>query len=167
MTSDPVDSVTKVARIPRTRGKGHVVLGPLAATDFAVCGSIAAAFMGCFQAATKDFLEAKPRGVTYKERYRDPARIFRIAVSAGLAEQLPTLSGLVRGIAQAPGDHLHFYLSEEQLEKDFKRNAENQGPRGRGEVLQRACVCSMSGEAEKKDVKVRALYIISREFLLR
>ena len=92
------------------------MLAPPATTDFAVCGAIAAAFMGCFQAAPKDFLEAAPRGVTHKESYRDPARIFRIAVSAGLAQELPTLLGLLRGIAQAPGSHLHFYLSEKKLQ---------------------------------------------------
>ena len=140
MASDPVDFVTKVARIPRTRCKGHVVLAPPATTDFAVCGAIAAAFMGCFLAAPKGSLEAAPRGVTYKERCRDPARIFRISVPAGLAEQLPKLTGLLGGIAQAPGNHLHSYLSEEQLEKDFERNAKNQGPRVRGDALPRTGV---------------------------
>ena len=34
LTSDPVDFVKEVVRIPRSKGKGHVVLAPPADTDF-------------------------------------------------------------------------------------------------------------------------------------
>ena len=122
---------------------------------------------GLFPGRTQGFPRSSAARRNVQGKLQGPARIFRIAVSAGLAEELPTLPGLLRGIAQAPGSHLHFYLSEKQLQKYFKRNAKNQGPRVRGEVLQRTCVLTKSGEAEKENIKVRALYITPREFLSR
>ena len=167
LTSDPVDFVAQVASAPGSRGLGHVVLTPPATTDFAVCAAFAAAFMGCFQATAQDFMRASPRGVTYVESFRDARRDFRIAVSADLAAENPTLPPLVRGIAQAPGSRVRFYQSERKLHKYFKRQTKDKGNRHRWRVLQATAVLTMPGHAARENAKVRALYITPREFLLR
>ena len=85
--------------------------------------------MGCFQASPKDFLSLSPRGITYRDSYSDPARAFHLAVSARLAEEVPTFPGLLRAIAQAPGSRLQFYLSEKKLQKYFRKGTKNEGNR--------------------------------------
>ena len=167
VTSDPVDFVTQVGRIPKTLGQGHVVLVPPVPSDFAVCGAIAAALLGCFQATPKDFLCASPRGITFTQAYTDPAKAFHVAVSAGLAEEYPTLPSLLRSVAQSPGSCLSFYLSDKQLQTHFKRKTKKQSNTVRSRVLQTTCVLAKEGDAAKEDVKVRSLYITPQEFLLR
>ena len=167
ITSDPVDFAKQVADIPRSQRRGNVVLAPPASTDFSVCGAVAAALMGCFYAAPKDFLSSSPRGITYQESYSDPTRAFHVAVSADLAQELPTLPGLLRGISQAPGSRLCYYLAEKKLQKVFKKNTRNKGNRAMWRVLQTTCVLSQVGQAAKEPEKVRALYITPQAFLLR
>ena len=167
VTSDPVDFVAKVAQVPQSKGKGHVVLAPPADTDFSVSGAIAAAFLGCFYATPKDFLSPSPSGITYKEKCKSSKQHFHVAVSASLATELPTLPQLLRGIAQAAGSCLHFYLSEKKLRKFLKHITKQKGDVFRGRVLLTTCVLAKRGEAENQDKKVRALYITPRDFLLR
>ena len=123
--------------------------------------------MGCFHAAPKDFLSSSPTGITYQESYSDPARAFHVAVSADLAQEFPTLPGLLRCIAQAPGSRLCYYLSERKLQKFFKKNTRNKGNIARWRVLQTIFVLAQVGQAAKEPEKVRALYITPRAFLLR
>ena len=77
------------------------------------------------------------------------------------------MPGLMRGIAQAPGSRLRFYLSEKKMHKFFKKSTKNKGNRITWRVLQTTCVLTKVGEAAKEPEKVRALYITPREFLLR
>ena len=88
LTSDPVEFVAKVAKIPASCNKGHVVLTPTVDTDFALSATIAAALMGCFCATPGDFLKegAAPRGISYKEKFKKAKQSFHVAVSAALAE---------------------------------------------------------------------------------
>jgi len=89
-----------------------------------------------------------------------------VAVSATLAQELPTLPGLLRGIAQAPRS-LSDYLSERKLQKFFKKSTRNKGNRVTWRVLQTTCVLAKAGQAAQEPAKVRALYLTPSEFLLR
>ena len=82
---------------------------------------IAAALMGCFYATPNDFLSPSPSGIAYTEKYKSSKQSFHVAVSAALATELPTLPQLLRGIAQAAGSCLHFYLSEKKCASFSKR----------------------------------------------
>ena len=62
VTSDPVDFVAQVGRIPKSFGQGHVVLVPPVPSASAVCGALAAALLGCFQATPKGFFVLRPAG---------------------------------------------------------------------------------------------------------
>ena len=125
VTSDHVDFAKQVARIPSSQCRGRVALAPPTSTDFAVCAAVTAALMGCFHAAPNDFLSLKPRGITYSASYADPTTAFHLAVSAELAREFPTLPGLLRCIAQAPGSRLSYYLSNRRLQKFFKEKTKN------------------------------------------
>ena len=122
VTSDPVDFVAKVARVPASSGKGHVVLAPLDATDYALSSKIAAAVMGGYCATPKDFLNEKgpPLGIMYCEKYKGPST-YHVAVSPALAEKFPTIQQLLLAIAQAPGSCFKFYKSERKLLKFFDK----------------------------------------------
>ena len=116
--SDPMDFVAKVAQAPASTGSGHVVLAPLVDTDYLLSAMIAAALMGRFYATPQDCLnqDESPRGIMYTEKYkRGCISRFHGAVSAALADELPTLPQLVRAIALAPGSCFKFYLSERKL----------------------------------------------------
>ena len=122
VTSDPVDFVAQVARVPASLGKGHVVLAPLDATDYALSSQIAAAVMGGYFATPKDFLNEKgpPLGIMYCEKYKGPST-YHVAVSPALAEKFPTIQQLLLAIAQAPGSCFKFYKSERKLLKFFDK----------------------------------------------
>ena len=167
VTSDPVDFVAKVAQVPQSKGKGHVVLAPPADTDFSVSGAIAAAFLGCFYATPKDFLSPSPSGITYKEKCKSSKQHFHVAVSASLATELPTLPQLLRGIAQTAGSCLHFYVSENNLRKCFKHMTNHKGAAVRARVLRTTFVLAKQCEAEHQEKTYSALYITPRSFLLR
>ncbi len=74
---------------------------------------------------------------------------------------------LLRGIVQAAGSCLHFYLSEKKLRNNFKTFTKQKCEGVRGRVLLTMCVLAQQGEAEKQDKEDRALYITPRYFLLR
>ena len=167
VTSDPVDFASQVARIPRSQRRGHVVLASPTSTDFAVCAAVAAALMGCFHAAPNDFLSSSPRGITYSASYSDPATAFHLAVSADLAQEFPTLPGLLRCIAQAPGSRLCYYLSERKLQKFFKKKTRNKGSKATCRLSQTVSVLAQVSQAAQQPKKLRALYITPRQFLLR
>ena len=50
LTTDPLDFVAKVARIPKSARKGHVVLASPVDTDYSLSAMIVAALMGSFYA---------------------------------------------------------------------------------------------------------------------
>ena len=110
VTSDPLDFVAQVLKVLAAKKKGHVVIAQLANTDYSLSATIAAALLGCFCAAPKDFLreDETKRGLTYKQAYNNPKRCLHVAVSAALAGDLPTLPLLLRAIAVAPGSFLTY-----------------------------------------------------------
>ena len=110
LTSDPVDFVTRVARIPGSKCNGHAVLAPPVETDFALSALIAAGFMGAFFADPNDFVKQgrEPRGITYTETWKSSKIKFHVAVSTALAKDFPTLPSLLRSIAALPSSCLNF-----------------------------------------------------------
>jgi len=164
LTSDPLDFVAKVVRVPASTRKGHVVLAPPVHTDYALSAMMAAALMGCFYATPKDFLrkEDAPRGIMYTEKYKSSTQSFHVAVSAKLAEELPTLPQLLRDIAQAPGSCFKFYLSERKLCKFFKKTVKKT-PR----IQQRIGILAKKGDQDTVDKKYQGLYMGPRSFLLK
>ena len=93
LTSYPLEFVAKVVLVPASTGKGHVVLAPLADTDYSISATIDAALLGGFYATPHDFInqDEPPRGIMYTEKYKCPKESFHVAVSAALAAELPTL----------------------------------------------------------------------------
>jgi len=87
------------------------VLAPDVDTDYSLRAKIAAALLGGFCATPEDFEHAdgSPRGIMYTEQHRNPKHSFHVAVSAALANALPTLPNLLRAIAHAPGSCFTFF----------------------------------------------------------
>ena len=69
VNSDPQDFVAKVAQVQASTGNVHVVLAPLADTDYLLSAMIAVAIMGCFHATPQDRLtqDESPRGIIYTD----------------------------------------------------------------------------------------------------
>ena len=106
--SDPVEFVTKVAKFPpslRAR-TGSVVIAPLVDTDFALSGIVTAAFMGAFFVSPPAFLDKSPRGVFYTEKHTDPKKRLHVAVTASIADELPSLQQILERIASSAGSCL-------------------------------------------------------------
>ena len=166
LVSDPLVFVAKVAQAPASAMIGHVVIAPPADTDYAISATIAAALMGCFVATPPDFLKSgvSPPGIMYKEKYKTSAQSYHVAVSAALAEEMPTLAHLLRAIAQAPGSCFRFYLSERKLFKFFSQTLKT-AP-GAPRIKQRAFVLSKKDDRESAKKKYRELYINPRNFIL-
>ena len=124
LTHNPVHFAKEVAKTPRSKGKGHVVLAPFVETDFGLSALIAAGFMGAFFADPNDFAKegTEPRGITYTETWKSPKLNFHVAVSTALANDFPTLPSLLRSIAALPSSCLHFYQTEKKLCKFVKRS---------------------------------------------
>jgi hypothetical protein len=164
LTSDPLDFVAKVAQVPASMRKGHVVLAPPVDTDYSLSAMIAAALMGGFYATPQDFLckGESPRGIMYTEKYKTSKMSFHVAVTGALADELPTLPQLLRAIARAPGSCFKFYLSERKLCKFFKKTVKT-APR----IQQRTFVLSKKEDRHTVQKKYRELYINPRSFLLR
>ena len=166
VTSDPVDFVAKVARVPASMQKGHVVLAPPVDTDYSLCAMIAAALMGCFYATPQDFLKegGPPRGIMYKEKLKSSQHCFHVAVSAPLADEMPTLPQLLRAIAVAPGSSFKFYLSERKLCKFVGKQGDREAVK---KFARKAFVLCKQGDREAVNKKYREMYINPRSFLLR
>ena len=164
LTSDPLEFVAKVAQVPASKQKGHVVLAPPEDTDYSLSAMMAAAIMGGFYATPQDFVKQDEslRGIMYTESYRSSKQSFHVAVSAKLADELPTLPQLLRAIALTPGSCFHFYLSERKLCKFFKKIVKT-----RPRIQQRTFVLARKGDCDTVKKAYRGLYISPRSFLLK
>ncbi len=82
--------------------------------------------MGGFYATPQDFLaqDESRRGIMYAEKHKSLKDSFHVAVSASLDVELPTLSPLLKAIAQAPGRCFKLYASERTLCTFFKNDRE-------------------------------------------
>ena len=165
LTTDPLDFVARVIKVPASARKGHVVLAPVADTDYALSSTIAAALLGCFYATSQDFLkndDGSPSGIAYKGNFKNPKHSFHVAASAALAGELPTLPQVLRSIAQAPGSCFKFYLSERKLCKFFKKTAKTTP-----QIGQRIFIICKPGDSDSAELQYRTLYISPRSFLLK
>ena len=129
---------------------------------------IAAAIMGGFYATPQDRLsqDESPRGIMYTETYKRGcishvavSAAFHGAVSAALADELPTLPQLVRAIALAPGSCSIFTCANASC-ASFLKDCE---PR----IQQRTCVLAKQGDRATAAKEYKELYINPRSFLLR
>ena len=156
LATDPIDFVARVLKVAYSTGKGHVMLAPIADTDYSLCATLAAALLGCFYATPQDFLKHanSPSGVMYNENYKNSKRSFHVAVSVSLAGELPSLPQLLRTIALATGSCFKFYLSERKLCKFFKKTIKT-AP----QIGQRTCVLCKKGDRDSANEKYKALYI--------
>jgi hypothetical protein len=164
LASDPLEFVAQVLKVPASMKKGHVVIAPPADTDYSLSAMIAAALLGCFYAAPKEFRnqDESPSGIMYTQAYKNQKQSFHVAVSAALADEFPTLPRVFTDIAQAPGSCFKYYLSERKLCKASKRTKKTT-PR----LQQRMCVLSTRADREGAEAKYRHLYISPRDFLLK
>ena len=55
LTSDPLDFVAQVIKVPAAKKKGHVVIASLDNSDYSLSATIAAALLGCFYATPRIF----------------------------------------------------------------------------------------------------------------
>ena len=163
LVTDPVDFVKKVSRAAKQ--KGNVVLTPPSAdTDYALSSAVVAALLGCFCAAPRDFQEELPKGLQYEEKYKSSKQSFHIAVSAELAEDLPTMPQVLRAIAEAPGSCLSFYRSERKLGRFYKRELKK-NPKAKPKAFVFFKRTPSGADAPPKELQ--ELYIRPRSFLLQ
>ena len=128
LTSDPVEFVKLAARVPATSGKGNVLLVPMSTTgsttDYSLSAQIAAALMGGYTATAKDFEDDIKRplcGVMHQQRYKASKQTYHVAVSAGLAQDFPTVPQVLEAIAGQPGSCFQYRFSAESLCKFYKK----------------------------------------------
>ena len=132
-------------------------------TYFGIASQIAAAFTGAFFTTPTDFARKDyPPGIQYTEKLRSSLRTYHVAATADLQEHLPTLSHLLRTLAQTPNGCVRFYLDPKKLCKFFKKQAKVT-PR----LLQHACVlCCPGGEQDAKE-GCKQLYNSPQNWVLR
>ena len=117
--------------------------------------------MGCFFATPPDFLSQDVRGIRYTEQYKNAKRSCHVAVSAFLANDMPTLQPLLRAIAQAPGSCFNVYGSERQFCKFFKKTMKTTPS-----IRKRSFVLAKPRDSDTVDAKYKELYVSPRSFLL-
>ena len=123
LTKDPVEFVSVVGKCPGSSRKAHVVLAPTdGQSDYAVCAHLAATIMGAWYTDARSFMSAdgRSRGCQYKERCKTRRCIFKLAASADLQAELPSLELLLRAVSQVPGNTYELH-SEESLLKSFSK----------------------------------------------
>ena len=99
---DPIEFARKVGAAA-TRRKGHVVVAPVSEdTDYAVCARLCAVCLGAYLADSRSFCRKRMRGVQYEDLCHTGGAGFKVAVSARLASQMPTLPLLLRALAEVP-----------------------------------------------------------------
>ena len=158
LTSGPGEFVRKVAQVPASAGKGHVVLAPLVGiTDYTLSARIAAVIMGGYAAAPEDFIDADKGptcGIMYREKFKSSATTYHVALTDGIADEFPTLPQLLRAISLAPGSCIRVYKKKERLFKFIKKE-KKKTPR----ILQRTFVIAKDGESTGVKKTYRALCI--------
>ena len=150
---DPVDFARKVgAMAARKVGAGHVVLAPVSEdTDYAVCARLCAVCLGAYLADSRAFCrKGRSCGAQYEDLCHGGVQGFKVAVSARLASQMPTLPLLLRALAEVPRGSFAFY-SEHKLGKVFRKAKTSR------EVLKMA-ILSLLPDRATADKKVQGVY---------
>ena len=118
---DPRDFIDLVVehrgRAPK---HGHLVLASaVALTDFAITGRLLAVLLGTYLADPQDVLaRGSACGRQLRQRCNKPGPPLRVAVSANVCTNTPSVPAILQRIATLPGSKLQ-YLSESKLRKDF------------------------------------------------
>ncbi len=115
-----------------------------------------------FLATPKYFLDKSPRGIKYIEKYKSSKSNFHVAVSAAIADELPSLPQLLRAISQVPGSCFHFYVSAQKLCK-FCQKAVKTTPR----ILKRVYALATQAARHNVEQEYRGLYMSPQSFLLK
>ena len=104
LTHDPVEFVSLVGKQPTTSRKAHVVLAPIdGKSDYAICAHLVAVTMGTWFTDARTFVSnGRTGGCQYEERCRTRWSMFKVAASAALQEQSPSLKMCLRTVAQVP-----------------------------------------------------------------
>ena len=102
-------------------------------SDYAACAHLAAVIMGAWFTNASSFVSADGRtgGCQYEERCRTRRRMFKLAVSADLQAQSPSLKACLRIDVQVPGGtfelHSHnslfkmFCKQQKKSKREYKR----------------------------------------------
>jgi len=167
IVNDPVDFFACMAKQSRSgkRAKGNVVLVDTAdaQTDFGVAAKIAAVFTGAFFATPGEFARRDlPKGIQYTEKLWSSRTTYHVAATASLQADLPTLSHLLRSLAQTPRGCVKYYLSPKKLCKWVKKQG-----KGAPRLLQRACVLCRPGDEKDAKPSWKQLYNSPGSWILR
>ena len=120
---DPLDFIDQVIRSRvRHPNRGHLVLASaVACNDFAVAAGLLAVLLGTYWADPADFLQRGSKcGRYFQPRYNQGGPPLRVAVSAAVSINAPSVPGILQRIATLPGSNLQ-YLSEKKLCKNFSK----------------------------------------------
>ena len=107
---DLVDFVRKVGGCIARR-RGHTVVAPVSEnTDYAVCARLCAVRLGTYSADSKSFRKkGREYGIQYVDICHRGGAGFKVAVSASLASELPTLPLVLRALAVVPRSCVSHY----------------------------------------------------------
>lgn len=163
VSHDPIDFIDQVLRSRvRSPNRGHLVLASAVAhNDFAVAARLLAVLLGTYLADPADFLRRGSKcGRYFVPRYNLPGPPLRVAVSAAVSINAPSVPGILQRIATLPGSNLQ-YLSEKKLCKDFSKAIEKK------EKLPWKHRRLMCEQAERKNAskKLQPLYANAADFL--
>ena len=162
-THDPVVFVRKAAASTARTNRGNAVLAsPSEISDYAVCARIIAVVMGAYFAEAKDFLnKGRACGCQYKGKYRESQKTFRVAVSATVAQEFPTLPHVLKAIAMIPGGCFEYYAPE-NLCKLYKQKVKTH-PR----IGQTMCVLSTDVDKDAASKKTQPIFLNRGQFVKR
>ena len=161
LTHDPVKFVKLVGKQSRTSQKAHVVLAPIDGTsDYAVCAHRMSVIMGAWFTNAKSFVsDGRTGGCQYEERCRTQHRMFKLAVSADLQAQSPSLKVCLRTVAQVPGGTFELHSSESLIKSFSKLQRKNKREQKRLDTVAASwAVLSLLSERSTAPSGVQMLY---------
>ena len=161
LTRDPVEFVSEVGKRPGSSRKAHVVLAPIdGQSDYAVCAHIAAAIMGAWFTDAKSFVsDGRSRGCQCEERCKTRRSLFKLAASADLRVECPSLVLLLRAVALVPGSTYELH-SEQKLIKLFSKHQKQRKREKKrlDTVATNWAVLSTAGERANAEKGIQMLY---------
>ena len=135
-----------------------MVLAPIdGKSDYAVCAHIAAAIMGAWFTDARTFVsdDGRTGGCQYEEQCRARRRMFKLAVSADLQAQSPSLMVCLRTVALVPEGHFEL-LSAERLTKLFSKK--NNNKRDTTVAAKNCALLSLPSEKSTAPSRVQLVY---------
>ena len=127
VTHDPVEFVSLVGKQLTTSRKAHAVLAPVdGKSDYAICAHLVAVIMGTWFTDARTFVSnGQVGGCQYKECCRTRRSMFRVAVSAALQEEIPSLKVCLRTVAQVPQSTFELHSHGSLLKLFCKQQKKN------------------------------------------